>query len=81
MALMVSTVSGFKVALVALATFMSVATLKYDMPEGWVAKPQRNHGWILVGVETEPSTVRRIASRENLMVDQQPRLEVVYRAR
>jgi hypothetical protein len=36
---MVATVTGFRAASLALAAFVSVATLKYDVPQGWVAKP------------------------------------------
>jgi hypothetical protein len=35
---MMPTVPGFKVALCALAAFANVATLKFDMPQGWVSK-------------------------------------------
>jgi hypothetical protein len=35
---MMLTFSGFITTLLAVATFVNVATLKYDTPEGWVAK-------------------------------------------
>jgi hypothetical protein len=46
----------------------------------WNSAPRRNFGWILVGDETEPQTVKRIASRENPDLALRPVLEVTYRA-
>lgn len=31
----------------------------------WLADPESNHGWMLRGDESEPTTVKRFASREN----------------
>jgi hypothetical protein len=45
----------------------------------WKAAPQRNFGWILIGDETEPTTAKRFASRENPDPALRPVLEVTYR--
>ncbi len=44
----------------------------------WLKKPQKNFGWILIGDEDNPQTVKRFASRENLTTEFRPRLEVTY---
>jgi len=44
----------------------------------WVRNPRRNHGWILIGDETEPRTAVRIASRQGLLMSSIPRLEILY---
>ena len=44
----------------------------------WLAAPQRNFGWILLGDETTPQNVKSFASREELDPSLRPVLEVVY---
>ena len=44
----------------------------------WLAAPQRNFGWILLGDETTPQNVRSFASREESDPLLRPVLEVVY---
>jgi len=44
----------------------------------WLRKPNKNFGWIIVGDEDAPQTVKRFASRENLTLEFRPRLEVTY---
>lgn len=43
--------------------------------------PGRNHGWILIGDETERQTVKAFASRENPDPAVRPVLEITYRTR
>jgi hypothetical protein len=45
----------------------------------WRSNPRRNFGWILIGDETEPSTSKKFASRENPDLALRPVLEVTYR--
>jgi hypothetical protein len=44
----------------------------------WLAAPQRNFGWILIGDETTPQNVKRFASREEPDPSLRPVLEVIY---
>ncbi|MDX1625542.1 MAG: DNRLRE domain-containing protein [Wenzhouxiangellaceae bacterium] len=48
-------------------TFASTAGLVSDV-QGWVDAPATNHGWILVGEESNPLNARRIGSRENAVI-------------
>ena len=44
----------------------------------WLAAPHRNFGWILIGDETAPQTVKSFASREEADPSVRPLLEVTY---
>lgn len=44
----------------------------------WVAAPQRNFGWILIGDETTRQNAKSFASREEADVSLRPVLEVTY---
>jgi len=44
----------------------------------WLAAPDRNFGWILLGDETTPQTVKSFASREASDSSQRPTLELTY---
>jgi len=44
----------------------------------WLANPRANHGWILVGDETAPQTVKRFPSRESPQAPLRPTLEIAY---
>lgn len=45
----------------------------------WVAAPDRNFGWILIGEEDRPQTAQSFATRENPDPSVRPRLTVTYR--
>ncbi|TDU64303.1 glucose/arabinose dehydrogenase [Prosthecobacter fusiformis] len=45
---------------------------------GWIEQPTTNHGWILVGDESQEFTAQRFASREAPVANDRPRLDVVY---
>ena len=47
----------------------------------WLAAPHRNSGWILLGDETTPQTVKSFASREDPDPSLRPILEVSYQLR
>lgn len=44
----------------------------------WLDSPADNHGWMLIGVETELQTARRFDSRDNLNPDVRPVLEIDF---
>jgi hypothetical protein len=44
----------------------------------WQRHPEQNFGWILLGDETVPQTVKRFSSRDNVDPDLRPVLEVHY---
>jgi len=44
----------------------------------WLDDPASNRGWILIGDETHPGSVKRFAARENPDPTLSPRLEVVF---
>jgi hypothetical protein len=46
--------------------------------QSWVGSPQSNHGWILIGKDTGSQNAKRFQSRNNAVVQTQPRLTVVY---
>ena len=46
--------------------------------QSWLDAPASNHGWILIGDETAPSTAKRFASREAPDETLRPRLVVTY---
>jgi hypothetical protein len=45
----------------------------------WSSNPGRNFGWILIGDETGPQTVKNFASREHPELALRPALEITYR--
>jgi len=45
----------------------------------WRAAPQRNFGWMLIGDETTPQSVKSFASREHPDLNLRPTLTVTYR--
>jgi hypothetical protein len=47
----------------------------------WSREPDRNFGWILIGDETERTTARAFASRENPDPSLRPVVEIRYRGR
>ncbi|HEV8376376.1 MAG TPA: DNRLRE domain-containing protein, partial [Candidatus Polarisedimenticolia bacterium] len=46
--------------------------------QSWLDDPAGNHGWILLGDETRPTTVKRFDSRESLDESARPLLAVDY---
>jgi hypothetical protein len=58
-------------------TWESTRKLLADVRQ-WLAVPQRNFGWILLGDETEPQTAKSFASREEPDPSLRPVLEVTY---
>jgi hypothetical protein len=46
--------------------------------QGWLDDPARNFGWVLVGAEAIPGSVKRFGSRENTDPALQPVLEVEF---
>jgi hypothetical protein len=46
--------------------------------QGWLDTPATNQGWILIGAEDAPSTVKRFASRERADASAQPQLVVEF---
>lgn len=44
----------------------------------WIASPETAHGWLLRGDESEPTTARRIDSRENTDPQSHPKLIVYF---
>jgi hypothetical protein len=46
--------------------------------QSWLDRPETNHGWLLAGDESTPTTVKRIDSRENPDEASRPLLEVEY---
>lgn len=47
----------------------------------WLAHPEWNFGWILIGDETHPQTARAFASRESPEPAVRPYLEITYHGR
>lgn len=45
----------------------------------WLAAPQRNFGWVLIGDEITPQSVKSFASREHPDLNLRPTLTVTYR--
>ena len=45
----------------------------------WLSAPHRNFGWVLLGDETGSNTAIGFDSRESMLPDRRPRLEVDYR--
>jgi hypothetical protein len=46
--------------------------------QSWLERPETNHGWLLAGDESSPTTVKRIDSRESPDEASRPLLEVEY---
>jgi hypothetical protein len=46
--------------------------------QAWLDDPTSNHGWIILGDESQPSTARQFGSREIANVDQRPKLTITY---
>ncbi|MBL8383992.1 MAG: DNRLRE domain-containing protein [Burkholderiales bacterium] len=46
--------------------------------QAWVDTPASNHGWILIGKETDSQNAKRFQSRNNSLAQNRPRLTVVY---
>ena len=44
----------------------------------WLNSPSQNHGWIVIGTETQTQTTKRFATRENSTVNNRPRLVINY---
>lgn len=44
----------------------------------WLNHPEKNFGWILLGDESAPQTVKRFSTRDNVDPDLRPVLEVHY---
>lgn len=51
-----------------------------DDVDRWLKHPAKNFGWILIGDETAPQSVKTFASRENPDESLRPVLEVTYTA-
>jgi len=60
-----------------LYTWGSTSELASDV-QGWLDDPGSNHGWLLAGDETAPSTVKRFDSRENAGLAMRPMLVVSF---
>jgi hypothetical protein len=60
------------------STWESTGNLVNDV-RLWLRTPDKNFGWILIGDEVTPQTVKRFASRENPDVLLRPMLKVIYR--
>jgi hypothetical protein len=58
-------------------TWESTPALAADV-QSWLDDPASNHGWILLGDESAPSTVERFDSRENADATLRPLLEVEF---
>jgi hypothetical protein len=54
------------------------ARLRRDV-EAWIAAPETNFGWLLVGDELTPQNVTRLESRESPEPELRPVLEITYR--
>lgn len=44
----------------------------------WLNNASQNHGWIIIGTETQIQTTKRFATRENSTVNNRPKLVVNY---
>jgi hypothetical protein len=59
--------------------FVSSANLVADV-QNWISNPASNFGWAVLGDESGSATAKRIASRENSVAANRPRLLVDYSA-
>jgi len=46
--------------------------------QAWLDAPSANHGWVIVGTESQIETAKRFATRENGTVNNRPKLVVDY---
>ena len=46
--------------------------------QGWLAAPATNFGWLLLGNESQIQTVKKFASRENVLEDWRPQLTIEF---
>jgi len=44
----------------------------------WVDQPETNFGWLVIGNESERSTAKRFASKDNSTTADHPTLTIVY---
>ena len=44
----------------------------------WLRFPEKNHGWMLLGNESEQQTARQFISRHNAQTERRPTLYVEY---
>lgn len=58
-------------------TWASTTALVADV-QGWLDAPSSNHGWFLIGDESQNGTAKAFASRENSTPAFQPKLTVSY---
>lgn len=49
--------------------------------QAWIDGTAQNHGWLVLGDESEPATAKRWDSRQNESADRRPSLTIVYTAR
>lgn len=59
-------------------TWRCTSALVADV-NAWLQQPELNFGWIVVGGEFAGYSAHRFNSRENVTVEQRPRLKIVYR--
>jgi cysteine-rich repeat protein len=46
--------------------------------QAWLNSASQNHGWIVIGTETQTQTTKRFATRENGTVNNRPKLVINY---
>ena len=44
----------------------------------WLDAPSQNHGWVVIGTETQTQTAKRFATRENATTTNRPKLTISY---
>lgn len=69
--------ASLEVADSAFYTWENTPQMRADV-RSWLAAPQRNFGWVLIGDETTPQNVKSVASRENDDFEIRPVLEIEY---
>jgi spore coat protein A len=73
-----STASATKaVSLTGSYTWGSTSGMVSDV-QAWLNNASQNHGWIVIGTETQIQTTKRFATRENATVNNRPKLVVNY---
>jgi len=60
-------------------TWTCTSALLDDL-NGWLSTPSNNFGWIMVGGEDGAYSAHRFSSRENLNIDQRPKLTLIYQS-
>ena len=60
-----------------LKTFPSTPELVADVQD-WVDDPATNFGWILIGNESTPGSIKLWVSKENMLTDVRPMLEIEF---